>query len=208
VRQTRRARPTIQTAHEFHQRGIFSTGPEHSVSDEERERLSEEVAASLERLIKEQYPKSANLEYAILKAHLIVEYAITEYIRCLSDVLVESGKLRFSFSNKLEVAYLMGLGANDPVLLPTIERLNKIRNQVAHTFVLDRPLVDEMLRLNSGDYDDFKLHTDRERVRHLRLLCAFVAGNISAQISVRIYWQIRQRFNGPPKLTASSTSAL
>lgn len=190
MRQTKRERPNIRTAHEFHKKGTFSTGPEHSVTDEERQRLADEVADALQRLIKEQYPKSANLEYAVLKAHLIVEYAVTEYIRCLADVLVESTQLRrFTFSNKLEIAYLMGLGANDPLLLPSIERLNQIRNQVAHSFVLDRSLVDEMLRLNSQDYEDFNVQNDRDRVKRLRWLCNFIAGHISGQLAVKIYWQ-------------------
>lgn len=121
---------------------------------------------------------------------MIAEYAIIEYIRCLSQVLADAVKLRcFSLAQKLEIAYMMGLGVNDPRLLPTIERLSQIRNQVDHSFVLDRSLVDEMLRINSEDYADFAVKDDRERVRKLRWLCNLVAAHISAQISVQLYFQ-------------------
>ena len=78
---------------------------------------------------------------------MIVEYALTQYIRCFVLVAVQAEDVRFTFSQKLEIAYLLGFGANHPILLPTIERLNKVRNQVAHTFTLDRAALDEMLRI-------------------------------------------------------------
>ncbi|WP_165191607.1 hypothetical protein [Caulobacter soli] len=190
MRQIRRERPTLRTAHDFHQKGHFlKSSPEHVVSDQERQHLADEIAGELASLIKTQFPRGANLEYAILKAHLIVEYAVGEYIRCVSDILVDSAHLRkFSFANKIEVAYLLGLGATDALLLPTIERLNKIRNQVAHSFVLDRALVDEMLRVNSNDYDGFNVKDDKQRVRMLRWLCNGVAAHISAQMTVKVHW--------------------
>jgi len=189
VPQIKRERPTFATAHNFHKTGTHVRfSPEHAVSDEERKAIAEEAFVELTRLLKEQFPRSANLEYAILKSHLIVEFAITDYIRCVSSVLVDLADLRrFSFAHKLEIAYLMGLGVTDPLLLPSIERLNKIRNQVAHTFVLDRSLVDEMLRVNSEDYVDFAVKDDRERVRRLRWLCNLVAGKIAAQVQVHIF---------------------
>jgi hypothetical protein len=90
--------------------------------------------------------------------------------------------IRFTFSQKLEFAYLLGFGANDPILLPTVERLNKVRNQVAHTFTLDRILVDELLRINHEDYDGFKPKNDRERIRGLRWICAGVCGRVAGEI--------------------------
>lgn len=187
MRQIRRSRPTFESAHEFNRVGHWGTGPEHWVSDEERERFADEVCGGLERLIKEQFPRTTNLEYAVLKAHLIVEYAITEHIRGHSAVFVEHGSLkRFTFSQKLEIAYLQSFGANNPVILPTVERLNKIRNQVAHSFVLDRTLVDEMLRVNSEGYDDFVIENDRQRVKQLRWLCVYICGHMAGELQSHI----------------------
>ncbi|WP_312162791.1 hypothetical protein [Brevundimonas diminuta] len=187
MRQSRTPRPTLETAHSFHREGVFMVGGDH-VSDEERMRLAREVSDTLHNLIKTEFPRTNHLEYAVLKSHLIIEHAITEYIRCTSSVLVELKDLRFSFHQKVEIAYLMGLGAHDPILLPSIERLNKIRNQAAHSFVLDRALVDEMLRINSEDYEEFKIRDDRDRIKQLRWLSAFMVGHISAGITVAAFW--------------------
>lgn len=145
--------------------------------------------SELDEIVKKHFPRSPNLEYAILKSHLIVERSIEEYIRCLSSVLVEVKSLRkFSFSQKVEFAYLMGMGANDPVLLPTIERLNAVRNQVAHTFEMDRKQIDEMLRINSDDYDNFRIEDDRQRVRMLRRMCSFISGRLIGEVQARVFF--------------------
>lgn len=112
---------------------------------------------------------------------MIVKYALTQYIRCFALVAVQAEDIRFTFSQRLEIAYLLGFGANDPILLPTIERLNKIRNQAAHSFTLDRVALDEMLRINSEDYETFKPKNDRERIRHLRWICGFICGRVAGE---------------------------
>lgn len=194
MNQINRSRPSFQTAHDYRKVGVWEIGPEHWLSDDERERIGEEVAKSLDKLMKAEFPRTGNLEYAILKAHLIVEHAITEHIRVRSAVLVDHGYLRrFSFSQKLEIAYLLGFGVNDPVMLPTVERLNQIRNQVAHSFLLDRALVDEMLRVNSEDYDEFEIRTDRDRIRHLRWLCMLICGYVAGRLDALIFWERLQR---------------
>jgi hypothetical protein len=183
--QIKRQRPTLKTAHDFYREGSFSIDPKrHFLSGEEREREIEKVSEELQEIIKSQFPRTQNLEYAILKSHLIIERALTQYIRCFARTAVSAEEIRFTFSQKLEIAYLLGFGANDPIVLPTIQALNKVRNQVAHTFTLDRVAVDELLRINHDNYENFKPRNDRERVRALRwvcvLTCARVAGTISA----------------------------
>lgn len=191
MRQIRRARPTFQTAHQFHQDGIFGTGPEHFVEDEERGRFCDEISETLLSLIKNEFPRTSNLEYAILKAHLIVEYALTQYIRGMSRVLVDEAALkRFTFAHKLEIAYLMGFGAREPTVIPSVERLNKIRNQVAHSFAIDRHLFDEMIRVNSEDYSEFAEMTDRVRVRRLRGICALMTGRIAGELQAHLHFSI------------------
>ena len=143
--QIKRARPTLKTAHNYFKEGSFATIPSrHSLSGKEREAEIGKVRDELQNIVKRQFPRTQNLEYAILKSHLIVEYALVQYIRCFATVYVDVKDVRFTFSQKLEFAYLLGFGANDPTLLPTVELLNKVRNQVAHTFRLDRAAVDEL----------------------------------------------------------------
>lgn len=177
--QFRAPRPDMRTAHRFYQEGSYSLGTELSLRGKEREDHFRAILDDLKSVTKLHFPRTGNLEYAILKAHLIVEHTITQYIRCMSHVAVEPKAVRFSFSQKLEIAYLLGFGIHDPVTLPTVERLNKIRNQVAHTFFIDRALVDEMLRINSDDYDQFAAANDRQRIRHLKAICLHINGLVS-----------------------------
>ena len=183
--QIKRKRPTLKTAHDFFKEGSFLTSPQlHSLSGKEREAELQKVTDELEAIVKRQFPRTQNLEFAILKAHLIVEYALVQYIRCFAATFVEVKDLRFTFSQKLEIAYLMGFGANDPTLLPTVETLNKIRNQVAHTFALDRKAVDELLRINHADYRAFSPKNDRQRVQCLCWICSCscVCGRTAGEI--------------------------
>ncbi|WP_426410218.1 hypothetical protein [Bradyrhizobium ganzhouense] len=186
--QIKRNRPTLETAHAFHKEGSFEiSSPRHQLSDEEREAEIRKISNGLSEIVRQQFPRTQNLEYAILKSHLIIEYALVQYIRSFVAIAIQSADIRFSFSQKLEFAYLLGFGANDPLLLPTIERLNKVRNQVAHTFFLDRRLVDELLQINHEDHRAFKPKNDRERIRGLRYICAAVCGRVAGEIEVK-YW--------------------
>lgn len=180
--QFKRERPTFKTAHDYFKTGSFLTHPRiHSLRGKKRDEEIRKVADGLSQITK-HFPRTRNLEYAILKSHLIVEHAVTEYIRAFVATAVDAKDIRFTFSQKLEIAYLLGFGVNDPVLLPTVERLNKIRNQVAHTFVLDRAAFDEMLRINHEDYNDFKPKNDTGRIRVLRWICISICGYVSGQI--------------------------
>jgi hypothetical protein len=186
--QIRRKRPTFKTAHQFLKEGTFTTSPKlHYLSGEEREKEIKGVCDSLQETIRTQFPRTQNLEYAILKAHLIVEHALVQYVRCFARTAVSVSDIRFSFSQMLEVAYLLEFGANDPILLPAVERLNKLRNQVVHTFDLDRVALDEMLQIYHEDYTDFKPKNDRERIRILRWICAHVCGLTAGQIEASYY---------------------
>ena len=180
--QVKRKRPTLETAHSFYEEGFSYTGHEHRLSGAERKAEIEAIAEDLRTIVKRQFPRTGILEYAVLKAHLIVEHALGQYIRCFALTSVELASLRFTFAQKLEVAHLMGFGVNSPVLLPTVELLNKIRNQVGHKFEMDRSALDEMLRINSEDYKCFNVTSDRDRIRRLRYLCNFLCGMVSGLI--------------------------
>lgn len=174
--QIKRKRPTMQSAHDYYKEGSFYSGPEHRLGGAERKAEIEAVVEDLRNLVKTQFPRTGILEYAVLKAHLIVEHALTQYIRCFAATAVAVEDVRFTFAQKMDIAYLMGFGANQPTLLPIVERLNKVRNQVAHRFDMDRRQLDEMLRISSGDYEDFSVTSDKDRIRKLRYTCYGVCG--------------------------------
>lgn len=196
--QYKRPRPKLSTAHEYHQHGSFLTEThKHFLSGKERETEIEACTNQLEHVCKHQFPRTQNLEYAVLKSHLIVEHALVQYIRCFAATAVSADQIRFPFAQKLEVAYLLGFGANDPILIPTVETLNRVRNQVAHSFTLDRSAVDEMLRINSDDYDNFQVPNDRYRIRHLRSICVYISGYVGGR-ALASFYMLNDRASPPP----------
>lgn len=56
----------------------------------------------------------------------------------------------------------------DRVLMPSLQLLNTLRNQVAHGFDLDRVTVDRFIRLHSDDPDAVANLTDRRRAQEVR----------------------------------------
>jgi hypothetical protein len=115
------------------------------------------------------------------------ENAITQYIRCTSYVLVEPEQLRFSFSEKLEIAILRGFGHGCPTSVPSIELLNRVRNQVAHRLTFDLNLVNEFIQINCDDADDVKNLTDRQRISCLRTWCYFTCGRVAGTLEAHVY---------------------
>ncbi|APE43485.1 hypothetical protein BOO69_08720 [Sulfitobacter alexandrii] len=181
-RQVKRPRPNMQTAHNFFKEGGFLIDPvAHYTSREEREAEIEAIAEDLEQLTK-KFPRTQNIEYALLKAHLIIEHVLLQYIRAYATTHVAVKDVKAGFAQKLEIAYLLGFGVNDPHMLPTVEGLNKLRNQIAHTFELDRARLDEILRINSEDYENFSVSTDRQRVTRLRQICNYFCGRVAGQM--------------------------
>lgn len=188
VWKSKRKRPDLETAHEWLKSGSFTISPkEHFLSDQEREAEIKKIADELAIDLPRQFPRTQNLEYAILKSHLIIEHVITQYIRCHSRVAVEVDEIRFTFSQKLEIAYLMGFGEHDPVLLPCIGLLNKARNQVAHTFSLDKRIIDELIRIAGDPVDPFPIENDRHRVSGLRQICRWICAYTAGRMQGEYY---------------------
>lgn len=186
---SKRKRPNLETAHEWLKEGFFFTSPkEHFLSEEEVETeircISDELAVELPK----RFPNTQNLEYAVLKGHILIEHAISQFIRSRSRVSIVIESIRFTFSQKLEVSYLMGLGVNDPAFLPCIELINKARNQVAHTFLLDRKIIDEMVKICRPYVATLPIKGDRQRVSALRRICIWVFIYTAAWIESEYYF--------------------
>src|SRR5690242_14198415 len=125
---------------------LSSLEPVHEelLLDEERVALVLDVGRTLSELCDAQFPKSSVLEYAVLKAHIIVDYCLLQFLRCTSVVLVDPEDINFSFAQKLRVARMQGFCHSNLELLRRIEILTKARNQVAHEFSLSTQLVDDI----------------------------------------------------------------
>lgn len=177
-RKVKRQRPTLKTAYDWLEKGTFSVSPkEHFLSEAEHDGQVQGIVDELEELAK-QFPRTQNLEFAILKSHLIIENVLAQYIRYHARIAVTIDEVRFSFSHKLEIACLMGFGANDPTLLPSIQLWNRARNQVAHRFGVNKGIIDEIIRINSPA-DDPPPANDRQRISALRSLSGYICGYTS-----------------------------
>jgi hypothetical protein len=183
---SRRSRTKLADAHKFCKEGSFTSTTEGDfLSDDERVQIVEDAQKQLLETTKRNFPRTNNLEYAVLKTHLIIENALTQYIRCTSYLLVELEDLRFSFHQKLEIAILHGFGNGCPTSVPSIELLNRVRNQVAHRFEFDKKLVDELIQINIEEQDVRNI-TDRQRISCLRLWCYSVCGRMAGELSAHI----------------------
>lgn len=171
----RKKRPTLVDAHEFFRSG-YSVGGDDYVTPGERATEAQHIEEELRQIAATAIPRTRNLEYMILKCHLITEFALTQYIRFHAVPVVGLKEIRFGYAQKLEVAYLMGFGVANTSLIPSLELLNRVRNQVAHTFHLDVAVVNELLRINSDDYDDFQTPTLSQQLQGLRQITRFVCG--------------------------------
>ena len=155
------------------------------LSEEHRSQIAGEVGETLLGVTRQHFPRTSNLEYAILKTHLIIEYALTQFIRCTSFALVEPETLRFTFAQKIEIAILHGFGNGCPITVPSVELLNRIRNQVAHRFTFASQLIDDLIRINSENLDPIQL-TDRQKVACLRKWCYFICGEMAGYLQAMI----------------------
>lgn len=197
--QVKQPRPTRQTAHEFFSKGYFAAGP--AVSDAERQKKCDEISNQLLNLVRQKFPRTLNLEYAILKSHIIIEYGLDQFIKANSYVTIEKFHRNMTFSLKLEISYLMGFGVRSPTIIPSIEILSKIRNQCAHAFDFNRDEFDEMIRINSEDYEDFQMTDDKMRIRRLRQYCSFILGMISGELKYRAWYigqLVEKYWSAPP----------
>jgi len=176
-------RPKLNDALEFVKKGHYTVSRDKFVSPKERIKEVEELEANIKKLLKQEIPKSRSLDLVILKCHLLVEYMMNQFITLSAKNKFDISKERFTFSQKLSLVHAFGFHL-DPTILPSIEVLNRLRNQVAHTLVLDRELVDTLLKINSEDPDSFAVLGDKERLRGIKSITWFLCASLMAAISV------------------------
>ncbi|MDO3385352.1 hypothetical protein QWI17_05800 [Gilvimarinus sp. SDUM040013] len=94
-----------------------------------KEKLNEEMDQKLAR-VNEKWNQDVGAIGRILRAHLFVEYFITECLIAFNPALGNPDKARLSFAQKL--ALIEDYSPELQELAGGIRRLNKIRNQLAH----------------------------------------------------------------------------
>jgi hypothetical protein len=99
---------------------------------------------------------------------------------------------RFTFKQKESLVHLLGFPP-DPLFFPSVDLLNNIRNQVAHTLMVDRALIDKLIQINSEEPCEVRNLTDAKRVTALkaitRFMCEQMLGTIEGMQAVELYSQ-------------------
>lgn len=159
---------------------------DHVTVEERKQRISD-LSDGLKTKIKSHIPRSKNLELVILKCHLLLEYMFDEFIDLMAPTEGVIQNERFSFKQKEALVHMLGFPAG-PIFLPTVDLLNKIRNQVAHTLEINRDNIDELIRLNFENPDEVAVIDDAERTKAIkqitRCMCFHVLGVIEGMHSV------------------------
>lgn len=83
-----------------------------------------------------------DIDNLILKGHLMTEWALQYYINEFAKKKVNFEKVRFTYSNKLEIAKLLGLFENgNTQLYRLLKLLNGLRNSIAHNVEYDTKIL-------------------------------------------------------------------
>ena len=87
-----------------------------------------------------------DMDNLILKGHLMTERALQYYINEKAIKKVNFKKVRFTYSNKLEIAKLLGLfEKKETQLYRLLKLLNGLRNSIAHSVEIDSKILKKFL---------------------------------------------------------------
>lgn len=127
------------------------------------------------------FPKVITSELVIIKCHLLIEYSLDYFINTVTNNRYESENYDFTFSQKSKIAILLGLDEHDPgkEIRFFIEKLNTLRNQIAHNIEFDYKLLDTICD-KANYYTESKYGTlDHFYQLILRGKASWMAGRIS-----------------------------
>lgn len=189
---SKKKRPSLQDAHDYAKGGNYGFSAEDYITSEEKEKMLDEFTELLENRIKKELPRSRRLDLTILKCHIIVEFALNKFIEFKCQSTIDIGNERFTFADKITLAYMLGL-IGHPTIIPSIELLNKLRNDVAHKLIINTPKIDELLRINSDHYESFKSPSDAERLRGIKNVTYGICGFIMGVTQSHVYSNISSK---------------
>jgi len=198
----KKIRPTIQDALEFQRVGVYSTSASDFVSWEKRKKALQDFKREADSLLRLHLPRTRNLVVAILTCHIIIEFALNKFIEFAAPTQTDVARERFSFAQKISILHMLGFPP-DPHTIPSLDILNRLRNQVAHTLDLDREQVDILIRLNEAEPRAGRKLDDRERVKAVKLItsgiCSYITGVIHGMNAVAFMDKaIRRGPTAPP----------
>lgn len=175
----------MKEADEFRSRGIvIAMDTSDYVTIAERKARLAQLDTTIEDLLKTHLPKARNLDIVILKCHLLIEFMFNQYIDLIAPTEGIIEDPRFTFKQKQILVHLLGFSA-DPLFMPSIDIINKLRNQVAHTLSIDRKLIDKLIRLNAATTRETNHLTDSERSIGLKQITKFLCGMMLGDIKAK-----------------------
>jgi hypothetical protein len=78
-----------------------------------------------------------DFEILILKAHLIIEHTLDDFINSFAIANIDISNMDFSFTHKIKVAKILGLTIYKSTFENQLILLNKLRNSIAHNLKYD-----------------------------------------------------------------------
>ncbi len=78
-------------------------------------------------------PRTKDLTLVLLKGHLLLEEQLTDFIKASCEHPIEIDELRLSFAPKEGLARALCARAMDSHEWQFVKRINRLRNQMAHT---------------------------------------------------------------------------
>jgi|GEM_PF-5369960 len=81
----------------------------------------------------------------IIKGHILTEYCLDTFIHFHSKEKLDA-RTKFTYSNKIEIAQILGLFIKHKDLKRELKLLNKLRNSIAHTLEYDKIVFNQLLQ--------------------------------------------------------------
>ncbi len=91
----------------------------------------------------------------IIKGHILTEHALNFFIEMQSVEKMDKNA-KFTYSNKIEIAQILGLFKNNHELKKELKLLNKLRNSIAHNLKYDKDALKQFLLSFKKVKDAFK----------------------------------------------------
>jgi hypothetical protein len=97
----------------------------------------------------EQLSKCTDVEFVILKGHILIEYLLNYFIEESNLDLKESYQ-KFTFAEKVRMFEIFGNNASKK-LIDYLKLVNKIRNEIAHSLEINDELKKQLLNIGRGE---------------------------------------------------------
>jgi hypothetical protein len=99
----------------------------------------------------------------IIKGHILTEHALHFFIEMNSIEKLNFKKIKFTYSNKIEIAKILGLYKENPELYNELKLLNRLRNSIAHNLKYDQKTLNDFLL----GFDKYKGFFQSEKFKRL-----------------------------------------